>query len=176
MKYHLTLPKGAITLRNGIYRGSSTEAVWSPYNPIETGGWEPGDQLEVICTFNLNPDVNPKPPAREYAGLCVGACNSTNQTAVQALESQARSLGLGNKGQLLGTHISTADTAQDSDIFYKSGPTAVTIQLQPTSRGVLENYIYKWNLHYNGGNTVAPGNEVEIVFGYGDPQFSEVDS
>lgn len=174
MVYHLTLEKGAITYRNGIYRGSSTQAVWSPWNPLETGGWKAGDQLSVVCTFNLNPDVNPKPPAKEYVGLCVGACNSTNSDEVNKLENQARQLPLGTKGALLGSNITKSDSPGDSAIFYKAGPTAITIQLEPTSRGQLENYIYKWVMNYNAANTVASGKEVEIVFGYGDPQHTEV--
>lgn len=177
MDYHLTLPKGLITLRNGIYQGSHTEAVWSPFNPIETGGWQNGDTLAVVCSFNLNPNVSPKPPANQYAGLCAGACNATNQGAVNSLIAQAKSLPLASPGKLLGNGISTATSSPPATaLFYKCVATTGTFALQPTSRGTLTNYVYRYVMTYNGSNTVANGNQVEIVFGYGDPMDSEVDS
>ena len=102
MKYHLTLPKGAITLRNYIYQGSQTHMRWFPENPLKQGGWKDGDILTVICSFNLNPDIYPLPNSTEYVGLSAGACNSEDAAAVQALINEAKSLPFGSKGSLLG--------------------------------------------------------------------------
>ncbi|MEM7037608.1 MAG: hypothetical protein AAF570_11565 [Bacteroidota bacterium] len=174
MIYHLTLEQGAITLRNGIYTGSSTQSVWSPFNPNDNGGWQNGDELNVVCTFNLNPHVTPKPPAIDYAGLCVGACNSTNSDEVASLESQARTLPRGNKGTLLGNGITTEDSTSSTAIFYNAKPYTATVQLEPTSRGSLVDYVYKWTMIFNGSNTITNGTNTEIIFGYGDPQTTEV--
>lgn len=176
MVYHLTLEKGAITYKDGIYSGSSPESVWSPFNPSENGGWQDGDELQVVCTFDLNPNTDPLPPASQYAGLSVGACNTTNDTKKAKLINKARTLNYGNKGQLLDDAITESDSASDNNIFYKATNEKVTIQLQPTSRGILSNYVYKWSMVYNGSNTVANGDQVEIIFGYGDPQVVDVDS
>jgi hypothetical protein len=176
MTYHLTLPQGLITFRNGMYQGSNTQAVWSPCNPNEAGGWQNGDILIVSCSFNLNPSMPTPPPAREYAGLCAGACNATNQTAVTGLINQAKGLPFSTPGRLLGSGITTSATAAATNLFYNATSVTGTFPLRPASRGTLTNYVYQWTMTYNGSNTVANGNTVEIVFGYGDPMDSEVDS
>ena len=171
--YHLTLPKGLITFRNGIYRGSHTEAVWSPANPKDLGGWQDGDTLIVTCSFNLNPEIPSPPPHTDYVGLCAGACNSTNTSEVNSLIRTARSLGFPNPGELVGNGISTSSSRSASAIFYKCTSKIGTFPLQPPSRGTLTNYVYQYEMLYNGQNTVASGTEVEVVFGYGDPMDSE---
>lgn len=181
MQYSLTLPKGVIVVRGGIFTGSNTTAIWSPCNPNELGGWLDGDQLTVVCTFNLNPPISPQPGAGEYAGLCAGACSDTDKVGVAALISQATSLFVPNPGQLLSTNgisqITSNPTATADNIFYNAQSTTGNFTLTPASRGTLSNYIYQWTMTYNGNNTVvSDGTHVEIVFGYGDPMNSEVDS
>lgn len=175
--YTLTLLPGAITNRDGIYKGSSTEAVWSPCNPIDLGGWNDGDELVVTCTLNLNPDIPNPPSSNWYVGLCAGACPASEKNQIDALISEAQKIITPNIGELLGTHISTDKLATENTIFYDAIAKVGTFELSPASRGVLKNYIYGWTLKYNGKNTVVEnGSDVEIVFGYGDPQQCEVDS
>jgi len=181
MQYTLTLPAGVITVRNGIYKGSNTQAQWAPCNPLQNGGWKAGDTLLVTCTLNLSPNVNPMPPSTDYAGLCAGACAANNQAAVNALTALAVNLPIPNPGQLLGTGITTSATAIPSAIFYNCIATTGTFVLPapPPNRGTLTNYIYQYSMAYNAGNTITGaggGNNVEIVFGYGDPMNSEVDT
>lgn len=176
MTYNLTLPKGFITFRNGIYQGSNTEAVWSPCNPDDNSGWQDGDILIITCSLNINPAMTNPPPATQYAGLCAGACNDSDQSTINALISQAKQIYVPSPGQLLGTGITTSATPQPSNLFYNAIAIKGTFILTPPSRGTLTNYIYQWTLTYNGNNTIAKGNQVEIVFGYGDPMDSEVDS
>lgn len=174
MIYNLTLEKGAITLHNGIYTGSSPEAVWSPADPKTLGGWQDGDQLHVVCTFDLNPDVNPKPNASQYYGLVVGACNDADSATIKQYENVA--YWSQKQGQILGNHITTANSGSSNDIFYSAVSESGTFPLTPSSRGTLNNLIYKWVMTYNGSNTVADGDHVELVFGYGDPMHDEQDS
>jgi hypothetical protein len=176
MIYHLTLPKGLITFRHGIYQGSNTQAVWSPCNPTDNGGWQNGDTLMVSCSFNLNPNIAVPPPSSEYAGLCAGSCSGKDQTTINALIAQAQAIYVPTPGQLLGNGITTSATPADSNLFYNAASVTGTFVLKPAGRGTLPNYIYQWTMTYNGTNTVADGNDVEIVFGYGDPMNSEVDS
>lgn len=178
MEYHLTLPQGTITLRNHIFTGSETQGSWSPFNPNNLGGWKDGDTLTVVCTFNLNPDLNPLPSASEYWGLCVGACAATDNSQVQSLLNQARGLSSRYRtGALLGNYITTETDANYSYIFYKATSTAVTVDLQPSSRGTLTNYIFRWDMTYNGNNrVVSSGDDVELVYGYGDPQYGDDES
>lgn len=174
MIYNLTLEKGAITLRNGIYTGSSTDAVWSPGNPKSLGGWKDGDELHVVCTFDFNPDVNPKPNASQYYGLVVGACNDTDGPTIRQYENVA--YWAQKKGQILGNHITTSNSKSGNVIFNNAVSTTGTFPLSPSSRGTLNNLIYKWVMTYNGDNTIADGDHVELVFGYGDPMHNEQDS
>lgn len=176
MQYFLTLPKGKITFRNGMYQGSNTEAVWAPCNPNDVGGWQNGDTLTVNCTFNLNPTNVVPPPSTEYAGLCVGSCNAANTAGVKALISEAQAIFVPNPGKILGSTISTSPTPAPNAIFYNAKSMTGTFALQPASRGSLNNYIFQWTMTYNANNTIANGTDVEIVFGYGDPMTSEVDS
>jgi len=178
--YNLTLQKGAIKVRNGIFTGSSTEAVWSPVNPNENGGWKDADTVTVVCTFNLNPNISPQPSSNNYAGLCVGACSDQDKTGINFLIKQAQGIFVPNPGQLLTygapSTITEDSTPADGNIFYGAQSTVGTFSLTPSSRGILTNYIYQWQLIYNGSNLVAPNGNVELVFGYGDPQFSDTDS
>lgn len=175
--YHLTLDKAAITYKDGIYTGAAPEAVWSPFDPNQSSGWQDGDQLVVVCTFDLTPDTTPLPAAKYYAGLAVGACSAGSSNVIQGLINQARSLGYGNKGQLLGDNVTRSDTATNGEIFYDATPEKVTVALTPSSRGTLTNYKYKWTMTYNGNNNiVSGGDDVEIVFGYGDPHVGDQDS
>lgn len=181
MEYHLTLPQGTISVRNGIFKGSQTNVIWSPCNPNEMGGWMDGDELNVVCTFNLNPPISPLPGAGEYAGLCVGSCSDQDATGIAQLVAEAQQILVPNIGQLLGTssgqQITTNATPAAGNIFYNAQPTSGDFPLTPSSRGSLSGYIYKWVMYYNGSNTVVPGgSNVEIVFGYGDPMWSETDS
>ena len=172
MRYQLTLPKGAITLRNHIYTGSQTDMIWSPVNPIKKGGWKDGDTLSVTCTFNLTPETDPLPNSTEYVGLSAGACNSNDTGKVNALIQAAKSLPLKSKGALLGG-ITKNKSPEPQDIFYAATFESATFQLEPASRGELKDYIYHWEMKYNGANTVTDGDHVEIVFGYGDPMESD---
>lgn len=181
MEYHLTLPQGTISVRNGIFQGSQTNVIWSPCNPNEMGGWMDGDELNVVCTFNLNPPITPLPGSGEYAGLCVGACSDQDTTGITQLITEAQQIYVPNVGQLLGTssgqQITTNATPASGNIFYNAQSTSGDFPLTPSTRGTLSNYIYKWVMFYNGSNTVVPsGSNVEIVFGYGDPMWSESDS
>lgn len=172
MHYTLTLQKGTITLRNNIYSGSDTEAVWTPFNPIENGGWQDGDQLIVLATFNLNPqNVNPMPPSYDYVGLSAGACSSSDQSAIDSLRRAASSQPLRSTGALLGG-ITESTQRSDSCIFYQATSESFTVTLS-NNRGTLTNYKYKWTMVYNGDNTVSTGSETELVFGYGDPMINE---
>ena len=173
-KYHLTLPKGLIT-----YRNSNTKAVWSPCNPNDIQGWNQGDILIINCTLDLNPaNVDPMPPSDEYVGLCAGACNSNDTDTIKELIEEARNIRYPNPGELLGFNeaITTETTANPENIFYCATEITGTFPLKPSSRGVLENYVYHRRMVYKGKNTVADGNSVEIVFGYGDLMDSEVKS
>ncbi len=188
LHYSLTLPQGEITLvgaeagivrgvRGNMYRGSTTIAVWSPAHPIDLGGFKDGDELVVRATFNLNPttmSADLRPPAINYVGLSVGACHSTDRAAVEGLEHKAKNLALGNVGHLLGG-ISTSQERSNDAIFYKAESYVIPeMQLDPPSRGKLINYVHKWKMIFNSHNTIDPsGKEVELVFGYGDPMFSE---
>lgn len=177
MEYTLTLPKGEIKVRNNIFSGSHTEAVWAPCNPKDLGGWQDGDRLHVICAFNLNPPIDPQPPSSRYAGLCAGACSTEDRPKIRELVRMALGLPLPNPGILLDSEISMSSSAGPGDIFYNAQSESQTFQLRPSSRGELRDYIYKWHMTYNGNNEVVPdGNSVEIVFGYGDPMETEVES
>lgn len=185
MEYTLTLPKGAITkTRNGIYQGSTTEAQWAPFNPNDrlapNKGWQPGDTLSVVCTFNLNPPgVTPPPPAKEYVGLCAGACATDNPSEIAKLIKEATRITTPAPGRLVGNGIElkpqTPTAPAATSIFYNAVATTQTVVLSG-SRGTLTDYVYKWTMEYNAANTVATGTTVEIVFGYGDPMNSEVQS
>ncbi len=171
MHYTLTLEKGTITLRNHVYHGSSTQASWTPFNPNEIGGWQDGDELIVLANFNLNPTNVPPPPSSSYVGLSAGACNATNQTAIDALVLAAKRQPLRATGSLLGG-ITESSQRSDSAIFYQAASETFTVTLSG-NRGSLNNYKYKWTMVYNGDNTVASGTETELVFGYGDPMINE---
>jgi hypothetical protein len=173
MRYQLTLPKGAISRRGTIYVGSHTDMIWSPVNPEENGGWKNGDVLSVTCSFNLNPDVDPRPPSYDYGGLCAGACNSDNTSEIETLIKAAKNLPLRTTGVLLNSKMTTNTTPVSDNIFYGATSEAATFQLEPASRGQLVNYKYHWEMIFNGANTVADGDHVEIVFGYGDPMESD---
>jgi len=176
MHYVVTLPQGDITItRNHTFVGSHTSAAWAPFNPDNAGGWKDGDTLTVVCTFNLNPDISPLPVASDYWGLCVGACSASNQAEITDLENLAYMLPFSDRvGALLGSNISSSSSATSQDIFFGATSTATTIALSPSSRGTLTNYVYKWVMTYNGSNTVvSSGTDVEIVYGYGDPQHGE---
>lgn len=176
MHYLVTLPQGSITItRNNTFVGSQTAAAWAPFNPDNAGGWNDGDTLSVVCTYNLNPGTTPLPPASEYWGLCVGACSASNQAGVTALKSLAYRLPSTDQvGALLGTNISVSASPNPQDIFYGATSATTTIPLKPPSRGTLTNYVYKWTMTYNGSNTVVTsGDDVEIVYGYGDPQHGD---
>ena len=174
--YILSLPKAAIAIRNKIYVGAAPEAVWIPCNP-DTEGWKKGDTLTVACHINTDPGLganNPGPD--EYAGLVVGACYAKDETAISALENQAHRLLLPNVGQLLNlspaTIIKTELPEENSDIiFYDATSTAKNFKLSH-DKGTLNGYIYKWTMKYN--HNYKHNNEVEIVFGYGDPHCGEV--
>lgn len=180
MHYHLTLPMGSIKVRNHLFYGSQTIGQWSPFPPDVAGGLQDGDTLTVVCTFNLNPDISPQPPAHEYVGLCVGACAKSNPAAATALLTQAQRITLGtpaSKGSLLGTTISTASSRPSASfMFYAAQGSVMPAVTLGNNRGTLSQYIYRWTMTYNGQNTVAQnGDDVEIVYGYGDPQSGEVD-
>jgi len=134
----------------------------------------------VICTFNVNPqqDGNPiYPPASDYNGLVAGATFDKNAAEIAKLKQTAQQIPGGTTGQLLGTGISTSPQKSNNAIFYNAQSKQVTIALSPSSRGTLHNFIYQWTMKYNGDTTTVPnGDHVEILFGYGDPMFSEVDS
>jgi hypothetical protein len=168
--YNIFLGPGRITNRDGIYRGSDHNAViWSPANPSSQGGWQDGDTLTASITIDVNPDVTPQPGAREYVGLCIGACSASDTGAVSDLISEAEGIITPNVGELVGDHISTSASKSDSAIFYQA--TSVTHDVTLHNGEVLENYITSWTMTYNGDNTaVSGGDDVEIVFGYGDPQ------
>ena len=177
--YHLTLPKGTITKSHGeMYHGSHTTAVWAPYNPLTVGGWKKGDTVEIMCTFNLEPDNLDKkdwPPAKNYNGLCVGACMASDKAAVTQLIASAKRLALGNKGQLIGSHITKANKKSYNDIFYNAQLTILpNIELNPSNRGTLTGLVYEWTLTYNDEQDVASPKDIELVFGYGDPMAAEV--
>jgi hypothetical protein len=175
MRYQLTLPKGAIKRRGTVYIGSHTDMIWSPVNPEDNGGWKNGDILSVTCSFNLNPDVNPKPPSYDYGGLCAGACNSGDSSAVAALIRAAKNLPLRTTGVLLNSGMTTNTTPASDNIFYGATYEAATFHLERTypNNKTLVNYKYHWEMIFNGANTVADGENVEIVFGYGDPMESD---
>lgn len=180
MQYTLTLPAGTITLtRDGIFKGSNTTASWSPCNPLDSsaGGWVDGDTLVVTCSLNINPQgLSKLPPSTEYVGLCAGACNATDTTTVNRLIADAKGIITPNPGKLIGNGISTSSSRSTTSIFYNCTQLTESFILKPSSRGTLNNYVYQYSMTYNGQNTVAPANQVEIVFGYGDPMNSEVDS
>lgn len=140
---------------------------WSPNNPNEQAGWFDGDTLEIVGTFDLNPNVDPLPNANEYVGLCLGATNNNDTTAMDDLLAKASSLPTGTTGSLLGTGI-TSGAKTDATVFYNATSKVLpSLQLSPSSRGTLENLVYKWNMTYNGTNTVVNTNrEVALVFGY----------
>lgn len=168
--YNIILGKGHITYRNGIYKGSDHNSViWTPANPESQGGWSDGDTLTAYITLDVNPNVSPQPGANEYVGLCIGACSASNQTAVNALIREAETILTPNVGKLLGSHISTSSSKSDTAIFYNASNETHTVTLHNGQK--LNNYITSWTMTYNGSNTVvSSGDDVEIVFGYGDPQ------
>jgi hypothetical protein len=176
MIYSLTVAKGAITFTECICIASSINAIWSPCNPVDNGGWQKGDTLIVTCFFNLNPLLGVPPPSTEYGGLYVGACSYLNQNAIQELIVQAKSTCVPNHGQLLGTGITINEIPIASNLFYDAKPVRGTFLLNPAARGKLNNYIYQWIMKYNECNNITDGGNVEIVFGYGDPMNFELDS
>lgn len=173
--YYLVLKKGKITNRHGIYQGSMHDAVsWAPANPDTQSGWQDGDTLIVLCQFAVNPNVNPQPGANEYVGLCAGACKIGTQE-VQILENEAYRIPTPNPGKLLGSGITTNTTPAADNIFYAATPQKVDVTLN--NGQTLVQYVHTYSMTYNGANTVVGnGNEVEIVFGYGDPQEADVES
>ncbi len=211
--YHLTLDKAAITYKNGIYTGKDPQSTWSPINPDKetADGWQNGDILSVVCTFDLNPvvknelgQIEPQPGANEYSGLCVGACMAGTDD-VSKLINKARGLALPNVGQILTldaskpTIITDAVKPPNTAIFYNAIKSTYTYTLNKVNNITkkhekLNNYIYKWELTYNGNNTVVKATKVkvkdektgkekeviipkeknvEIVFGYGDPHVGD---
>ncbi len=176
--YHLTLDKAAITYKNGIYTGKAPKTFWSPINPDSSSdGWQDGDKLSIVCTFNLNPDVTPQPGANDYEGLSVGACKAGSDDDPKLIEL-AKSLVLPNVGQILTldankpTIVTEADNPPDTAIFYNAIKSTYTYTLNNGDK--LKNYIYKWVMTYNGKNIVTTGTNVEIVFAYGDPRSDPV--
>ena len=178
--YHLTLDKAAIIYKNGNFLGSSPDTTWSPISPYNKtlNGWQDGDKFCIVCTFNLNPDINPQPDPELYAGLCVGACKQGTKE-VDELVKMAKNVFLPTQGQILTIVNSTpiivteADNPPETAIFYNAIASKYTYTL-PNNRGKLKNYIYKWEMTYNGNNTIVTGKNVEIIFGYGDPHVVKV--
>jgi len=187
MEYHLTLDQGTITEsdtgRGRTFTGSGTSASWSPFNPLlaKPSGWQEGDKLFVTCSFNLSPTQDGNdiyPPANEYNGLVAGACLNSNAEEIAKLKQDAHNIPGGDPGQLIGSGITKATTKSANAIFYSAKPLTFTTALKPISknRGTLTNFIYKWEATFNRDNTVADGEHVELVFGYGDPMHCEVNS
>lgn len=168
MRYHLTLPKGQIKLRGNVFVGSNTEGEWSPVNPMKLGGWKKGDELTVTCTFNTQPEGLPRlPDANEYFGLSVAALNNPTE---QEIQNEIRKVKSFSAGQALDG-ITNSDNPANS-IFYKAKSETVNIPLQPSSRGTIQNIVYDWHMVYTGNEGLDPNN-IELIFGYGDPMDSE---
>jgi len=172
MKYTLTLPKGQISFKHNLFVGSTTQGQWAPTNPEQQGGWANGDILQVSCTFNLNPPISPLPAASDYEGLVVGALNDPTPQQIEALKNQIISTW---SGGTVVAGITENSSPGSGDIFYNAQPQSFTTQLTPSSRGTLTNLVYEWTMAYNGAGGFDPRN-IELVFGYGDPQDSEVDT
>ena len=119
MNYFLTLPKGAITVDRGQFVGSKTVGIWSPFNPLRNNGWQQGDTLTIVATFNLYPEnLAPSfPPASAYFGLSVAALNKSTQAQINRV---IRSLS-GQSAGVVGQGITTNSTPDNStDIFYNA--------------------------------------------------------
>lgn len=172
MKYTLTLPKGQIKFKHNLFVGSTTAGQWAPMNPAVNGGWKDGDILQVSCTYNLNPKINPLPPASAYEGLVVGALNNATQAQINALMQSI--IGTWSGGTVVAG-ITTSRSPGPGDIFYGAAAQKFSAPLKPSSRGKLTNLVYEWTMTYNGNGGFNPDN-VELVFGYGDPQDSETDT
>lgn len=172
MKYTLTLPKGQIHFKHNLFTGSETQGQWSPMNPAENGGWKSGDVLQVSCTYNLNPNIKKLPPASDYEGLVVGALNNPTKAQITALKNHI--IGTFSGGTVVAG-ITTNSSPGAGDIFYAAASKTFSAQLNPPSRGELNNLVYEWTMTYNAEGGFDPMN-IELVFGYGDPMDSEVDT
>lgn len=172
MKYTLTLPKGQISFKHNLFIGSTTAGQWAPMNPAVNGGWKNGDILQVSCTYNLNPNIHPLPSASAYEGLVVGALNNATKAQIDALMRRIISTW---SGGTVVAGITTNGSPGPGDIFYAAKAEKFSAPLSPPSRGTLTNLVYEWTMTYNGGGGYNPNN-VELVFGYGDPQESETDT
>ncbi len=183
--YTLNLPKGVITYGHGAWRGSSTQGEWSPFNPIDAGGWKAGDTLTVTVAFNLKPSNLPQnewPPASEYHGAAaIALYNPTTAQIQQAVRDLYNGPGWNIKG-FVGAGISTssAEPQPGSGVyFYDAQASTLSVGLTPASRGSLDNYIHQWTMKYYNDPTLtnpAEGTHIELVFGYGDPMVSEEDT
>jgi len=170
-KYRLTLPIGQIHFKNNLWIGSQTTANFLPWNPEVVGGWKTGDTLQVMCAFDLNPNITPLPPATEYQGLVVGALNNPTAAEIRALKQTITGTWSGGTVQ---AGITTNSSPGATDIFYNATSlSAPPLQLTPSSRGTLPSLVYEWTMTYNASGNFNP-NGIELVFGYGDPMDSEV--
>lgn len=171
MDYVLILPEGAITENRGKFVGSKTVGIWSPHNPDYNGiGWQAGDTLTVVATFNLNPNTPTLPPASEYYGLSCAALNDPTPSGISNIENWLK----GQAAGVAGAGITTNTTPDNNtDIFFNAVPYRTNIQLQPSSRGTISNIVYKWTMDYNANYVGVNPLNVELIYGYGDPMLSE---
>lgn len=172
MVYHLTLPKGVITENRGVFVGSKTHGIWSPFAPGSKSapkGWQAGDKLVVTCTFNLYPNTTDLPKAKDYYGLSVAAINNPTPAEVKKVEGNMKRRSAGTTGQ----GVTTSTTPNDQSIFYNAVPEKATFALQPASRGIINNIVYHWTMDYNAAYPGVNPTDIEIIFGYGDPMIDE---
>ena len=172
MNYFLTLPQGAITVNRGQFVGSHTVGIWSPFNPVHNNGWQEGDTLTIVATFNLYPEnLAPNfPRAFEYVGLSAAALNRPTRERINQVIGQLMRPSRGTVAEGI-TENSTPNNA--TDIFYNVVSETETISLQPSSRGTIQNLVYQWKMDYNSNYENVDPMDIELIFGYGDPMDTE---
>jgi hypothetical protein len=170
MDYSLILPQGVITENRGSFVGSQTHGIWSPCNPVAVGGWKAGDTLIVICTFDLNPNTSDLPDASEYYGLSAAALNNPTANGIQGVINKMKRQ---SAGIVEGGITQSATPNNNTDIFYNAVSNSESIPLTPSSRGTIQNIVYKWTMDYNANYVNVNPINIELIYGYGDPMLTE---
>jgi len=191
--YVLTLPIGQITRNsNGTFSGQlfnskQLESEWRPISPEHNGGWKAGDKLIVACGFHTKEIIDPhtsqpypsneQPTPSDFYGLSVDALYNPTPQQIRNAENNLKNQHAG----IIGPGITNNTIPNNgTDIFYNAVSDSENVNLQPSSRGTIEDIVYMWTMDFNSSfNPPTPRGanmnplEIELIFGYGDPMLAE---